>query len=206
MGTGDERFERLCLEEYKALRAESLRCAGIIANTVWLGITQFAITIVAAASFGKDNVVIRFTFLVLLSVESLAASAMFLSELWKYARIGRYIREKIEKTYIEKEDDPSVKTKPMFWENWIKHKRARLLYHISIIILQLPNIIIGITLLVFLFPTTTKWLSLFDILYCLGPFASSWQIILWAIILTDGIILYSMKERIDGEGTLDLES
>jgi hypothetical protein len=128
----DQRSERLRMEEYKALRAEGLRSAGIIANTVWLGTAQFALTIgVAATCFkkeGVDSYILLLVFLIVLSIESAAGTFMFLSELGKYVRVGSYIRENIEKVY------PGV----MGWESWIQPKRSIGFPILSIIILQFP--------------------------------------------------------------------
>jgi hypothetical protein len=109
-----------------------------VSNTVWLGVTQFVVTIGAAAAFAKDNVNLRLLVLVLLYLLSLTASAMFLAELWKYARVGRYIREKIEKRLTVGVMEEDVYNRPMFWENWIKSRRAGKIYLVSLAILQLP--------------------------------------------------------------------
>jgi hypothetical protein len=128
----DLRSEQLQLhmEEYKALRAEGLRSAGIIANTVWLGTAQFAITIVGAATYAQkafSTPIMLPIFLILLSLESMAASFMFLAEFGKYVRVGHYIRVKIEKKYPVME-----------WEHWIQSKRSIIFPIFSITILQLP--------------------------------------------------------------------
>jgi hypothetical protein len=120
----------LSMEEYKALRSEGLRSAGIIANTVWLGTTQFALTIIGAATYAQKvlfNPIMLPIFLILLCLESIAATFMFLSDFEKYVRVGRYIREEIETKYPV-----------MHWEHWIQSKRSVVFPIISIIILQLP--------------------------------------------------------------------
>jgi hypothetical protein len=130
----DIRLEQFRMQEYNALRAEGLRSAGIIANTVWLGTTQFAVTIgVAATSANKvhesvfNSNMLLLVFLTILSVESIAATAMFLSNLGKYVRVGCYIREEIETKYPV-----------MHWEQWIQSKRSIAFPIVSIIILQFP--------------------------------------------------------------------
>jgi hypothetical protein len=127
----EQRSELLRMEEYKALRAEGLRSAGIIANTVWLGTAQFALTIGVAATCVQKGVltpdILLLMFLVVLSIESAAGTFMFLSELRKYVRVGSYIRENIEKVYPV-----------MGWESWIQSKRSIGFPIFSIIILQFP--------------------------------------------------------------------
>ena len=101
MNTPDQRFERLCVEEYKALRAESLRCGGIISNTIWVGVTQYAVTCITVFIRKTDYCVPLL--IALLMLESISATAMFLSELFKYSRIGCYLRFKIEKSFAVKD-------------------------------------------------------------------------------------------------------
>lgn len=140
----DQRFERICIEEYKALRAESLRCGGIISNTIWIGVTQYAITCISVLAL---NIKI-YTFpllIILLTLESISATVMFLSEVFKYSRIGRYLRCKIEKSFIISNFSELIFREPMGWEHWIQDKRSKTFYAVSLIILQLPVIILMFT-------------------------------------------------------------
>jgi hypothetical protein len=157
-----QRFEQRCMEEYKALRAESIRCAGIISNTVWIGIAQFALTIAASIASGKSSSGTRLLFLILLSLESIAATSMYLSELWKYVRIGRYIRGKIESQYEKIQDfnDKNIKAfdhenVPMFWEHWINSRvagRSKSFTLVSLFILQIPIMVCIATIFEYFFP------------------------------------------------------
>jgi len=124
------------LAEFKALRDESLRSAQLLANAVWVAVTGYAVTIGAAAAFlgraGTGGRAVREEMLLpailaLLCLEAMAISAMYLSELWKYIRVGAYIREELKL--------------PTHWEQWIEQHRAYELYLGSLMYLQLPVII-----------------------------------------------------------------
>lgn len=137
------------LSEYKALRDESLRCAQLLSNILWVAITGYAVTLGAGAAFlGKgdaDNrqVLVEFlvpAFALLLCVESIAISAIYLSELWKYIRVGAYIRDHIE-PYFRNRFSAATGSPPMNWENWIRSHRARAIYLGSLTFLQLPILV-----------------------------------------------------------------
>jgi hypothetical protein len=134
------------LAEYKALRDESLRCAQLFANAVWVAVTGYAVTVGVGASFlgkaGGNGRQVREDLLLtavlcLLCIEALAISTMYLSELWKYIRIGTYIRQYIEPQLSEVQLDRP----PMNWERWIKKHRAKELYIGALTLLQLPVIV-----------------------------------------------------------------
>ena len=138
-------YDALVLEEYKALRAEILRCAGVISNTVWLGTSAFAVTIAAGLALDGDKAAGVYWILIALSIQSASATGMFLQELTKYARAGRYIREKIEHHFSEVArvlNNRRAFEHPLQWERWISHRRPWIYYLVSIIVLQLPNIFI----------------------------------------------------------------
>lgn len=127
------------LAEFKALRDESLRCAQLLSNAAWVAVTGYAVTIGAAAAFlgrsgaagrsVREEMLLPAT-LALLCVEAMAISAMYLSELWKYIRVGAYIREHL--------------ALPTRWEKWIQSHRAYELYIGSLTFLQLPVLVAGL--------------------------------------------------------------
>lgn len=134
----NESNTKIMLEEYKALRNESLRSAQILSNTVWIAVSGFIITIGVFANAAKSIPSIVKYLPLLLCIQSLSATSMFLSETLKYARVGTYIREKIEKSLIQANHDNAVDENPMFWEHWITNKRVTL-YYLSVIgLLQFP--------------------------------------------------------------------
>jgi hypothetical protein len=143
----------LLVEEYKALRAESLRCAQTVATTVWVGITGFLITsgaAVGAARFVQDHNALLQVSLIVLILQAFGASIMFLSEYWKFVRIGVYIRTKIEEQFetdvggFAERDGGETKTwRPMDWEHWIQGKRRAAWFPLaSLFTLQLPAAIV----------------------------------------------------------------
>lgn len=189
----DLRSERLRMEEYKALRAEGLRSAGIIANTVWLGTTQFALTIGVAATCVQKGVltpdILLLMFLIVLSIESLAGTFMFLSELGKYVRVGSYIRENIEKAYPV-----------MGWESWIQSKRSIVFPIFSIIILQFPFLASAVFLLGW--PLHIDFLIKNHLNHNLQflLFANFWQSLLVVFIIIDLGAIWWMLWQIRQEG------
>lgn len=172
----DQRFERICIEEYKALRSESLRCGGIISNTIWVGVTQYAITCISVLAL---NIKI-YTFpllIVLLILESISATVMFLSEVFKYSRIGRYLRCKIEKSFIIYDFRELIFREPMGWEHWIQDKRSRTFYAVSLIILQSPVIVFLFTL------SVSNEIGLFDALFVSKNYIFNISILMFIILL-----------------------
>lgn len=140
-------FRQLILEEYKALRAESLRCAQTVATTVWVGVTGFLVTIgaaIAAARYVQNYEYLLLVTLILLVLQSLAASLMFLSDYWRFVRVGIYLRTKIEKQF--EIDAPNREVwRPINWEHWIQGKRRAVWFPIaSIFVLQLPALTVGV--------------------------------------------------------------
>lgn len=197
-----QRFEQRCMEEYKALRAESLRCAGIISNVVWIGITQFAFTLAAAINLSKDSSV-RILFLMLLSLESIAATSMYLSELWKYARIGRYIREKIESQYKSTRDF-KFEDSPICWENWIKHTagRSKSFTLISVFILQIPIVICISTIINYICPSFNELFPEIDLLIPTSALNSRLLFFLSTIAVVDLGMVIRMFLKIKDECNL----
>jgi hypothetical protein len=206
MSEEEKRFEQRRMEEYKALRTETIRCAGIISNAVWIGITQFTLTVAAATNFAKDSPELRLLFLILISIQAIAATSMFLSELWKYARIGRYIREKIESEHkISGAFD--FLNSPMSWEAWINSKhagRSRVFTLVSLFILQIPIIICSATILAYFFPPVRQWLP--ELASIVPNNAINWRSLLLLILITvvDLLIVFRMRWKIDRECRLGL--
>ena len=195
-------FERLALEEYRALRAESLRCAGLTTNTVWLGTTQFAVTIAAiaampAASRTEDTVLLGF---VVLCVEAIAASILFLGEAWKYVRVGRFIREKSEKWAADHVKDERIKGMPLGWETWIRERRTRYLYGASIVILQLPIGTIGIGTLLAAIPSITTWIPQTDMLLKVARPRGAWTGVFGVLLVADLISVGLLVRWTSDEG------
>lgn len=133
-GTGDEAR----LAEYEALRAESDRIAQLLSNAVWAGVTGFGLTFAGAAAFGGGSAALSLiipSVALLLCVQALAISTVYASELWKYVRVGTYIRTYIEPYFQERH---SASPAPMQWESWIHRHRARALHFASLAFLQAP--------------------------------------------------------------------
>lgn len=142
-------FNEIVLEEFKALKQESLRLNQDIATIIWIGLSGFIATIGASLVFfnSYNNIGDFLPWIILiLCLQSLAASAMFSFEIQRYARVGKYIRIKIEKFFFSK-DNSDLSKKPLYWEHWIYNKHSRWFYIISAIILQLPIIITASLLL-----------------------------------------------------------
>lgn len=131
----------ILLEEYKALRQESLRSSAILSNTVWISISGFIITVGAFANAAKGFPAIVEYLPLLLCVQAFSATSMFLSETWKYARVGVYIREKIEKSLLQEENNENLRENPLYWEHWITNRRALVYYYSVLGLLQLPIVI-----------------------------------------------------------------
>ncbi|MCI5161736.1 MAG: hypothetical protein D3917_06880 [Candidatus Electrothrix sp. AX5] len=136
MNTTD--YTTILLEEYRALREESLRSSAILSNTVWVSVSGFIITVGAFANAAKDFPTIFGYLPLLLCIQAFSATSMFLSEVWKYARVGVYIREKIEKSLFQNEFTGTPEKNPLYWEHWISHKRASVYYLSVLVLLQLP--------------------------------------------------------------------
>jgi hypothetical protein len=143
----DQRFNELQLAEYHTLRAESDRISQFLANAVWVGVTGFALSIVAAGTLAESGLslarVIQAT-LILLLFQSMAITIMYLSELYKYKRVGVYIRSHIEARYRSY----GINRRPLFWESWIEKRRARFLHLSAIAFLQTPSL--GTVVLLFI--------------------------------------------------------
>ena len=136
-------FNGIVLEEFKALKQESLRLNQDIATIIWIGLSGFIATIGASLVFfnSYNNIGDSLPWIILiLCLQSFAASAMFSFEIQRYARVGKYIRIKIEKSFFSKDNSDLFK-KPLYWEHWIYNKHSTWFYIISTIILQLPIII-----------------------------------------------------------------
>lgn len=186
-------FDTLAIEEYKALREESLRSAQFISNTVWiglsgylLGITSFLFTINIDEKLRTSIYSIT---LIVLIIESIAASSMYLSEVFKYVRVGSYIRDKKEKLYNK---HIKMKVYAMNWESYIKNKRSNLFYIISLSILQLPVIF---TILI-LINSLTKYFFLTKNIYQIIFYCNGLNIVIGILIICDVCIVVAMVIRI----------
>ena len=130
-------MNELIVAEYQTLRAESDRISQFLANAVWVGITGFALSIVAAGTLSESGLtrprVIQ-TILILLLFQSMAITTMYLSELYKYKRVGVYIRTRIEDRYKHYGSN----RRPLYWENWIDNRRAKILHLSALAFLQAP--------------------------------------------------------------------
>lgn len=132
------------LAEYTALRAESDRSAQLLSNAVWIGVTGFGLTLAGAAAASTNGVhpVLVPVVAVLLTIQSTAITTLYASELWKYIRVGTYIRVYIE-GYFRRRDNP---TPPMHWESWITAHRAKTLHLTALTFLQAPVLVTGVLL------------------------------------------------------------
>jgi len=133
----DQGVNELILAEYQTLRAESDRISQFLANAVWVGITGFALSIVAAGTLteaGLSRARVIQVILILVLFQSMAITTMYLSELYKYKRVGVYIRTRIEDRY----GHYGPKKRPLYWENWIVIRRAKILHLSAIAFLQAP--------------------------------------------------------------------
>lgn len=131
------------LKEYEALRSESDRSAQLLSNAVLTGVTGFGLTLAGAGAFCSSNnpsPLLVPTVALLLCVQALASSAVYASELWKYARVGTYIRVRIEGHFRTGNNS----SPPLHWETWISDpkQRARSLHLASLFLLQAPFVLV----------------------------------------------------------------
>lgn len=145
--SGDAAFgDAARIAEYEALRAESDRSAQLLSNAVWIGVTGFGLTLAGAAAASADGLEPALVPAVacLLGIQSFAITMLYLSELWKYVRVGTYIRIYIEGSFPPL--DAKTYAPPMHWETWIDTNRAEGLHRTALIFLQAPIIIAAILL------------------------------------------------------------
>lgn len=200
----NKHFDEIVLEEFKALKQESLRLNQDIATIVWVGLSGFSAIIAASFVFLNSANIGDFLPLIIciLSLQSLALGAMLSFEIQRYARIGKYIRLKIEKFFFSKgNDDPSKN--PLYWEHWLNNKHSTWFYFVSGLILQLPIIITAFVLvlpeklLTLIAPSVFKNTSL---LYGLVKILHKHEFEFWmflVIILFDfAIITYALIETL----------
>jgi hypothetical protein len=148
----DQGINELIVAEYQTLRAESDRISQFLANAVWVGITGFALSIVAAGTLSESGLTrprVVQAILILLLFQSMAITTMYLSELYKYKRVGVYIRTRIEDRYKHYGSN----RRPLYWENWIDNNRAKILHRSAVAFLQAPAVA---TLLLFLGASCSK--------------------------------------------------
>jgi hypothetical protein len=137
----NDKYKDYVLEEYRALREESLRSTSIISNTIWISTSTLVVTIGGGITILQEHQNLGSLFLILVSIQSFAGSVMFLSELWKYVRVGYYIRTEIETKFQELSKEEERKS-PIHWEHWIEQRRATFYYLISLFVLLSPALII----------------------------------------------------------------
>lgn len=146
-----------------------------MATTVWVGITGFLVTAgaaVAATRFVREYDTLLLVTLILLVLQAFGASIMFLSEYWRFIRVGIYIRTKIEGQFETKVGEMSedlgtqVNTwRPIGWEHWIQGKqRAGWFPLASLFVLQLPAIttfVLALAAALAVIPGVNEWSSHF---------------------------------------------
>jgi len=184
-----EQFERICLEEYRVLRDEGLRSAQIISTTVWIGISGFVVTVGVGAAIYREKPIVLPVIILLLFVQALASSVMFLSETWKYARVGKYIRNKIEKLFFST-DSPNEMNSPLYWEHWIADKRINWFYYLSLFVLQLPVLVTSLALIGKLFQKDYPNLWLSEIGHCVGDKAYLMAFIIGIVVIDIITVLF----------------
>ncbi len=130
------------IAEYTGLRAESDRSAQLLSNAVWIAVTGFGLTLAGAAAASTNGVqpVLVPSVALLLSIQSVAITTLYASELWKYIRVGTYIRVYIE-GYFRRQGDHRMP--PMHWETWIVAHRALTLHIAAVVFLQVPVVVTG---------------------------------------------------------------
>lgn len=141
-------FNEIVLEEFKALKQESLHLNQDIAKTIWIGLSGFIATLGAILVFLNYNNITAFSIgiALILCLQALVASSMLSFEIQRYVRVGTYIRVKIEEHFFY--EDGSIPYKnPLYWEHWIINKHSVWFYIISTVVLQLPIIIITVFLI-----------------------------------------------------------
>jgi len=179
-------FNKIVLEEFKALKQESLRLNQDIANTIWVGLSGFIVTIGASLILLNSNSIESFfTWIALiLCLQALAAGSMFSFETQRYVRVGTYIRVKIEEHFFHGDGSNPYKN-PLYWEHWIINKHSVWFYIISAAILQLPIIITAFLLfpekflrifVPFFFKNSSFFLNLFNELH-------QYKLIFWVFLL-----------------------
>lgn len=195
---------RALLSEYQALRGESLHSAQIIATTLWVGISGFAVTVGAGFAAIKAHPVVLPLAMGFLCLQALAASGMLLAEIWKYARIGSYIRSNIEARLAPKEGDKKGdkegdkdNKRLLNWEHWIADKRPKWFYFLSLLLLQSPVLVIVSLLASFQGGVSSVCLTITSLHAQLGA-RKDWIYILLSIagaellvILVTGLVVFS---------------
>lgn len=173
------------LAEYQTLRSESDRISQFLATAIWVGLTGFALSIAAAGTLSSAGIarpkVVQVT-TVLLVFQSLAISTMYLSELYKYKRVGGYIRTHIESRFGAR---LAKSERPLNWETWIEPQRSTALHISSFVFLQSP--VIGAFLLF-----VGEWMGLIGNSALFGRFAKYLHQDLLSIILVKAIILFDV--------------
>jgi len=197
---------RALLSEYQALRGESLHSAQIIATTLWVGISGFAVTVGAGFAAIKAHPVVLPLAMGFLCLQALAASGMLLAEIWKYARIGSYIRSNIEARLAPKEGDKDNK-RLLNWEHWIADKRPKWFYFLSLLLLQSPVLVIVSLLASFQGGVSSVCLTITSLHAQLGA-RKDWIYILLSIagaellvILVTGLVVFSRIRELNNNGS-----
>ena len=121
------------LAEYQSLRSESIQIGQVISTTLWVAVSSYGVTGSAGLAILKYLPNMLTILLGLLCVQSLAASLMFLANIFKYVRIGSYIRKHVESRLIQETGDRLLN-----WEGWVEKRRPKWYYVVSFLILQSP--------------------------------------------------------------------
>src|SRR5437870_101060 len=111
-------FENVCLAEYQALRAESLSLNSGLSTTLCLSLAAM-ITSIGSFKLGPPDAYKPQWLILLIDVESVAATVTFLSLAWKYIRAGAYIRMRLEPLLVFEG------RRPLMWEESIDSPPAR---------------------------------------------------------------------------------
>ena len=165
----DQQWLNMALEEYKALRTESLNAMGNQQATLRLGTGVIGVTI-GLASNVQEDISKFFLFAVVIPAFTLIFFAMYAIEFARMARVGRYI-EYVE-TEIDKVLPKSNRPSPLRWETWLSTTKRRgvdprLPYYITI-------------------PATFGLSTVFSgiMAYSAGPFSLRWNIALPVLMCT----------------------
>lgn len=196
--SNDERGKYLvdaCIAEYKTLRDESHQISSLLSNAIWLAITGYSLSTAAAATFSRGHVPNIFVVQIITTlfvIQSTAITIVYMSELWRYVRIGYYIKKYIEP--LLRFDGAS----PPFWELWVSGQRVNILYYTTIIFLQSPVIAVIMLLL-------AGWSNFFENIKGRGIFCRVYgyltqdQVMMCALFIAlfvDVIVVYFLLKRL----------
>lgn len=186
--------ETALLAEYQALRDESLRCAQIISTTLWVGISGFAVTVGAGLAALKAHPLVLPLAMSFLCLQALGASTMLLAEVWKYGRVGCYIRKNIEACLVQREIGSDGK-RLLNWEHWINNKRPMWFYVLSLLILQAPVLVAAFVLASFHFKVRCVYSAMTSMHAQLGR-DKEWICVLFFIVIAEFLITFVISLKV----------